>query len=203
MVEYMVNRAHRPRASDLEGHNIVFIVGRPASGKTHLLKHLINIKINQGLDSLYVFSPNVHEFTMVAPQYKTAVYEDDKLQRIKNAVKSLDKNLVVFDDVVGFMKFNSDVVKNVFSTHRHLNMTIIVCTQYMNTIPPHIREMGSVVYIFPTESMRALNAMHQSYFGMFPTWHDFGEFLNKHLKTHEALMYKPRENLIKKIRAPR
>jgi len=69
----------------------------------------------------------------------------------------------VFDNCIGSVNWKAPIVDEVFSNHRHNNVSILVATQYPNKVPTLIRKVSWVACIFKQATSWLCRAIHSSY----------------------------------------
>jgi len=68
-----------------------------------------------------------------------------KAEAISNRRKNI---LIVFDHCIGLVNWKVHIEDEVFSTHRHNHVSILVSTQYPNKLPTLIQEVSWLACIF-------------------------------------------------------
>jgi len=80
------------------------------------------------------------------------------------AISHRGKNiLLVFDNCIGLVIWKAPIVDEVFSNHRHNNVSILVATQYPNKLPTLIQEVSWVACIFKQGTSWSCRAIQSSY----------------------------------------
>jgi len=69
-------------------------------------------------------------------------------------------------------------VEEVFSNHRHNNVSILVATQYPNKLPTLIREVSWVACIFKQATSWSSRAIHSSYGEDYGSVKEFVDYMN-------------------------
>lgn len=100
-------------------------------------------------------------------------------QRFKTNSKSfIDKRpiCIILDDVLDTIKDlrRSVALNTVFSMGRHLNMAVIVCTQYPTALPPSFRMNVDLAVIFNTHSFKVRDIVFRDYAHNLPSWKFYG-----------------------------
>jgi len=121
---------------------IISIYGKPASGKSHLMKYIFcRMRAKGKIHILFVFtSTKKNDFynNMVDTKYVMRYIERLLAQFWKKAeaISHRGKNiLLVFDDCIGLVNWKAPIVDEVFSNHRNNNVSILVAMQYPNKLP--------------------------------------------------------------------
>jgi len=71
--------------------------------------------------------------------------------------------LLVFDNCIGLVNWKAPIVEEVFSTHRHNHVSILVATQYPNKLPTLIQEVSWQACRFKQATRWSHKAIHDSY----------------------------------------
>ena len=130
----------------------ICLVGKRGSGKSQLLKYII--RMNKHLfKKVFLVCPTecVNGFfsDTIPPNCIFEKYDEDWMTSLieKMTKHSKGKNkddadrvLLVLDDCIADVKFHySDTFKKIFVRARHIYITIILTSQYLNSIPPIAR----------------------------------------------------------------
>lgn len=111
---------------------------------------------------------------------------DEKIQMTMNIQKKnrLNNNpakvLIIFDDIFGSIN-NSKIFKNLITTYRHYNISIIFSAQYVSGAQTYLREISNFVILFNQRTQNALKLCYENYFAdTYDTYTDFKtHFVNK------------------------
>ena len=71
--------------------------------------------------------------------------------------------LLIFDDIFGSIN-NSKVFKDLVSTYRHYNISIIFSAQYVSGSVTYLREISNYIILFNQRTQSALKLAYESYF---------------------------------------
>ena len=95
-----------------------------------------------------------------------------------NSKSFIDKRpiCIILDDVLDTIKDlrRSVALNTVFSMGRHLNMAVIVCTQYPTALPPSFRMNVDLAVIFNTHSFKVRDIVFRDYAHNLPSWKFYG-----------------------------
>lgn len=188
------------------------IAGAPNAGKSHLTKHLLwteckkktfdfgIVFTNTSFNQAYDFLPKKAIKSKYDPAIIKRVIEIQKANPNSNA-------FIIFDDCLGLTAFKTREFDSLMTEYRHLRLTIFICTQWINKIPPIIRSCASMVFMFRQEMKRGIVALYESYGQSFDNEKQWRSFMDKNLQQeHTVLVCNPREpNKAKKykvFRAP-
>jgi len=121
---------------------IISIYGKPASSESHLMKYILCCMRAEGkIHILFVFtSTKKNDFYNDMVDTKYVMHYNEKLLaqfwKKAEAISHRGKNiLLVFDDCIGLVNWKAPIVDEVFSNHRHNNVSILVATEYPNKLP--------------------------------------------------------------------
>ena len=85
-------------------------------------------------------------------------------------------------------------MKKIFSTYRHLRMSIIIASQYPYVIQPQLRECLNYTAVFDCSTKRTISALFESFFmNKFDNVQEFQKTI-KELKKYEFLFFNKKEN---------
>lgn len=135
------------------------LVGKRGSGKTVLMKHLIECEY-QDFDKIFLFCPTSDlndDFKELIPETCTfKEYDDDWVIRLMDSCaeqikkgKAKKKILLILDDIAtdNKLKKDNDGFTNVFTRGRHLGLSIILTSQYLNTLLPIVRSNCDYIFV--------------------------------------------------------
>ena len=159
-------------------------VSRQGGGKSHLDRYLM-YENQRNFPWGVVFSKTVFDeenIPYIPLQYKHLGYQRDVLIGLMRLQLSYPKEIrptgfIIFDDCITGTMWNDEVLQDAFTQMRHYHFFIIVCTQYLNKVPPIIREQASDVALFHMETKRSMDAAFESYGGDFEDIKDFRRFI--------------------------
>jgi hypothetical protein len=172
---------------------VSLFIGNPGSGKSFMIKNLIYqscyskkfdyivVFCNTGFDNAYDFlnEKYVHE------NYNSDVLE--KILKIQIENQNL-KCLLIFDDVIGSINFNTPIWKKIITQYRHYNMSIFLAVQYIKDINPRIRTCASYVFVFYTEVRKVLKELYDLYGQSFSNENAFKDFIISKTKDYNTIL---------------
>ncbi|KAJ4452979.1 hypothetical protein PAPYR_12681 [Paratrimastix pyriformis] len=160
------------------------IYGTPRSGKSYLLRWLLS-EISQLYDIVYVFSISsdaigYYSEVGIDEAHVLPGFDDPKSRRVLEhmisranqvvarynkqgfrvpASKILPRTLIICDDIIspGGEQRNNGVLNSLVTNYRHLNMSLIMTTQYVNSVSKVMRETVDHHILFKHESKTALD----------------------------------------------
>ena len=170
---------------------LLMIVAPPRAGKSNLIMNLIcNSEFYRGkkkdhyFQEIYYCSPT-QEFdktTMTALKLLDNVVQISdmdqlahadvilrQLQAEQRAVEKEDRKkiLVVFDDMVGLMRRNSEIA-TLSTKYRHYDLSIIVVAQSYRALPPLIRNCATGLVVFGLANGKEFEKIYEEIGSGFP-----------------------------------
>jgi len=133
---------------------IISIYSKPASSKSHLMYILCHMRAEDKIHILFVFmSTKKNDFYDNMVDTKHVMRYNERLLtqfwKKAEAISHKGKNiLLVFDNCIGSVNWKAPIVDEVFSNHRHNNVSILVSMQYPSKLPTLIQEVSWVSCIF-------------------------------------------------------
>jgi hypothetical protein len=135
--------------------NRTIICAKTLSGKSELFKY-IYLKEKNNFNKTFVFSgtEEVNNFyeKFIDPK---CIYNKisikwfemliSRLKEISMNNKKLPNILIIFDDFGGDDFLRSNILKDIFTKGRHLNVSVVVILQYLKSVPPIIRTNTSFI----------------------------------------------------------
>lgn len=194
-------------ALNIEFPSVLSILGACKSGKSYLAKFLVTTYKKQ-FNNIIVFtstgftkSYDFIETLGIKSTISGTINIDKKITYIlKLSQQYIEKNhnpktLIIFDDVMGSIKSYSEKLKQLLSTYRHYNISVMFISQYSNAIPTYIRELSGYIFIFNQESKNCKKLVHESYFmDVCDKLTDFINFFNDQLKVEHSFYFVDRIN---------
>ena len=145
----------------------ICVVGKSGSGKTNAIISMLTNKkmLDDVFDFIYLFSgikpdPELIEPLKLPKHQVFNNFEEDDIKRIMDKMeKTVEKNgmsktpsvLFILDDILGKPKFlKSSTMSKLITTNRHMNISVIILSQYFRKLSPVIRTNCSFYMIFPS-----------------------------------------------------
>lgn len=145
----------------------ILLCAEPESGKSYLIKYLM-YKLSRNFEYGIVFSSTDDlnkDYSYIQPNYIYNNYNEEYLKNFLRLQRKLKKPaFLILDDCVGSINMNSKLLKHLFTTYRHYNLTLFVSTQYIYAVPPTLRSCANYAFIFFVEDDRTITALHKTYF---------------------------------------
>lgn len=182
------------------------VSGANGSGKTHFVKYAIRTldrfdcilvisqtaNFNNSYDyiNLYTSKPIILE----PAKFREAIILSMKIQKknISNGYGA--KMLIIFDDIAGLLK-DSPEIRTLMTMHRHYNISIMFCIQYINMAATYLREVSKYDIVFQLKTKNSLNSAYENYFiNSFENFNSFKDFITKALTQYQFLFVDKIEN---------
>ena len=145
---------------------LVIVAGAPGSGKSNVVRWAT-------ISSIYKFSYGLticptaedggyswFDERLVQTTYSEAMIADLMDKQAKNVSNNL---VLIADDCMGSIAWQSRVIQKLVACRRKLRICVILVAQYINVLPPFIRECASDVFIFKQITKNSLIAVHESF----------------------------------------
>ena len=179
-----------------EKPQFALLCGAPHSGKSVLTRHIIyQAFAARSVDYCLVFTQTPEDYAFLPQGFVHTSYEHSTLARLMRIQQERPDRVVllIFDDMLGAVGFQHSLVKNLVSRYRHLNINLLIATQYINSVPPIVRETASIVAIFKQQTDAAVSAAFSSFGGRgFRRKADFHDWLDSHTNDYVFIIYNPR-----------
>lgn len=195
-------------ANDLKDSFFMVMYGRPRSGKSYLTKDILYKVRRRFDDQIFLFTTNAtnpYSDLMGSnpakrvfqgfsdPQSKKSFdmiirYQTDLISRFGQ--KNTRPALLIFDDSTDEgNKQHSDQALQTLSTHyRHLNISVIICVQYLKLFPPCLRSCVSHAILMNQINGPVIKALQDEYLGCIPDPKTRREVFDRYTKMTNALV---------------
>lgn len=190
------------------------IAGSCGSGKSFFIKYLVSSfqYSQQPFDCIMVFS-NTGQFTQdyeFLDRYKhagvfNALDYEEKLKKIMEVQKmnrqrdKCTRVLLIFDDIFGTVK-DSKKFKDLVSTHRHYNISLIFSVQHVCGTAAYLREISQYLVIFDQKTKQSLQVCYENYFiGEFDNFTTFKNYFKNKLQKYHFFFIDRQKNEKPKI----
>ncbi len=169
-------------------NNQILLCGRTGSGKTTWIINYMTKNKNL-YDLVYVFTSTPQEYIKLTNKKNIfEVEEIDKINKIFNSDIKKHK-AIILDNFVGLVKLqNEATLLKCFTQGRHKNISVIVLSQYIYTVPPCIRTNCSHILIFKS-NMRDLELIYP-YQDTFRSKDEFLTFMGENTNDYYPVLIK-------------
>jgi len=185
---------------ELHKSQLIYIIGRPGSGKSYLSHYLISLLLNNYKYHYgFIFSPTSYDenYNKILPeQFILNVYDERILKKIiKLQIDNLKNNrnikiFILLDDCQGTINFKSKLWIKLMSLHRHYNITLIFISQYIKYMPVLLRDICNIAFIFKLDSFFSYEGVYNVFGSSFKSINDFKLFINNNIiEKYECLIY--------------
>lgn len=167
-------------------HKNILIIGKRASGKSHMVKYLANQLIaTNTVQSIIIITNPTNDYTGF--KNVQSIYFECKQEYLKQIIETQSEPdskpiLIIFDDVLFTKKVNNnDLFKQIILNGRHFKISTIVTIQFPIGLNPEIRTNFDNVLMFYDDCISNHKSAWNQYFGMIPTFVQFNSMM-KNLK---------------------
>jgi hypothetical protein len=125
---------------ELKSHGLFVICSSNNSEKSNTIKQIVRRNCKR-FHRIIVISPTSmqsDEYDYLPQKFIHQIYQQEIISNIVD-VQKLNSHLhclVILDDSVGVIDFNSKLLKNLWTSLRHYNLTFIISIQYLKFITP-------------------------------------------------------------------
>lgn len=181
----------------------MIISGRPGSGKTYMIECLIkSLSVNKKISSVIVYSSTAAFSIAKNGTYdflpKECIFSDiSNLNAIiEHQKKSITKSktigapiLIIFDDMNNSTSFKQKEFITLVSMFRHLNISIVLSTQYINYIPSMHREQFFYAACFNLNTKNSLKACYETFGQVYDDENEFYELLRDYTREKHTFIF--------------
>jgi hypothetical protein len=164
----------------LKAHGLYIICGSSNSGKSNTIKNIVRRNCKR-FHRIIVISPTSiqnSEYNYLSSKFVHSEYSQEIISNIVD-IQKLNSHLhclVILDDSVGIIDFNSKLLKNLWTSLRQYNLTFIISIQYLKSITPLMH--NNCISLFVTKiKEHSLKSMFE--LTDFSCIDRFKEFMNK------------------------
>ena len=175
---------------------VSMVVGVCNSGKSHLIRYnlYMHFIVQKTFDFVIVYTNSPQDYPFINSKYIHAGYNDEDLKKVLRFMRDLKaqgiekKLLIVFDDVLGMVSFNSKIMTILNTQFRKFNISIIYSVQFLyKHIPLIIREQAYKAAFFKQTSEQASRAIWETYGQRYGRFRDFQQFVDKNTDDHQFI----------------
>ena len=183
-------------------NNCTLLVGKRKSGKSWLLKHLLQAEKHKfskifcccPTESLNSFYADIIPKENIFAEYNEK-WADHLIKKmmIVNEGKREGQNgfinvLLILDDCIAFSDFHqSETLKKIYSTGRHFGLGIVCTTQYLKSVSPLIRTNSDYIYVGQMNS-QSLDILSDEYLSAGLSKQEFITMYNRCTKDYNFLV---------------
>lgn len=180
----------------------ILINGSIGHGKSHLIKYIMS-KHRKQFDYGIVFTQTWFKegnFDYVPEEYVHKDYDENILKNFMNIQSKLIKKGIskqtfcILDDVLDTQTFNNKYFKRLITTLRHFQISVIISTQYCNSIPPIFRNNVMGTAIFKSDMNTQLRALFESYGMNFNNFNEFKNYVMTNTGNYNFIWYDKKTN---------
>lgn len=192
--------------TDQPANSSVIVYGRRRTGKTTWVTWYLYWNRYKWAD-VYVLSTtafNGHYQKFVPAHHIVPEFNEEVVQTIIDHQRqdSSMPVLIVLDDVLDQFRDirKSSAMMTLFASGRHLNIGVLLCTQYPRSIPPVFRQNVDLAVMFQCGCNEIREMLYKAY-GHILTYRMFCHMLDVHTVNHGSLVALPCEQTVNPLRA--
>ena len=171
---------------------LYLLIAPPGSGKTSLIRfEIFKGAQKKTYNFVFIFTSTPDDYNdIINSDYIYTRFSEDSLARIMKFQKDNPgcRILLIFDDMVGAMNFNSDLINQLVTQYRHYNLGVVIATQYCKKIPPTTRESCTKAFILGLNSRDAFKACFESFGQVFQKLNVFQNYIEKNTMNHNFIV---------------
>jgi hypothetical protein len=135
------------------------------------------------------FIPDSYIYSEFDPVLLTNIYHKQQRKINRNRKAGVGDNgktpannlFLILDDMMNSADIwkRDETIKTVFYNGRHYNIMCIISSQYINILPPGIRQNFDYVFVFDEPSIQNRRKIYESFFGAIPSFDLFCNILDE------------------------
>jgi len=182
----------RPNSESMKtdiGGSKVAIIGKPGSGKSVLIRHLLHSKqhlipaglVISGSEDTNMFYSKIFPTLFIYNEYRKEIIEN-VIKRQKLAKQYLPNAwmvLVLDDCMADTSAFNNPLLVGLFKNSRHWNMLTILANQYVFDLKPENRTMLDGVFIFRDPIKENRKKLYNNFASIIPSINIFNQLMDE------------------------
>lgn len=182
---------------DFKCPSYIILYGKKNSGKSNFIKWFI-LNYYKRYSYIYVFTATKFNdfYTNFLPSKYIINAKDatDGITQIMEHQKSIRKQnkhcLIVLDDILGVINFEKEgaLWKELFSTSRHYNISLIISTQFPTAVTPLMRSNTDYAVFYNQSSMSSLHTLAEEY-NHFDNQKEFIKMIKDKTKDYGIVVY--------------
>ena len=207
---------YKPPTLELKTPGLALFQARRGSGKTHLMKYLTKLLASgHKFDWVRVITPTAFNGEWKQCVGNDFVHEEldedwlmDLLDRQADSVerKKQNRGLLILDDALGAVRFNSPIWTRISASSRHYNITVWISTQHLFKLPPVVRVNCDYIFCLGIQPARTIKALYEEYSPSAGqrtlTEQELGDFLTKSRENYGCCLFDVAKATVHIIRAP-
>ena len=162
---------------DFDSAQIMVFVGKPKSGKSFMILALMKQLCQQGVfqfGKVFSGTGNINnDYDFMPDLAVDGNFTEEKLKAYIGKLvkwcedhkgKKLPPNFLILDDLLGVLRPNTGVFSHLISMHRHLNLTILLVSQYMvKVVSTTLRELTNHAFLFKSQFKNTRQALYEAF----------------------------------------
>jgi hypothetical protein len=196
----------------LDTPHLAAFIARRNSGKSHLMKYLLHA-LTKGQKFAWVLVVTPTAFTgewseIVGEANVREAWNETEIEKILNhqaACREKGKpnpGLLILDDCLGSVHFNSPICLRLASTGRHFDITCWLSFQHYAKTPTFIRSNVDHLFILNPQNDKVIRSLHDEFSPEgYPDWREWKKFVLAACKDYGVVSVGP-DRIARVIRAP-
>jgi hypothetical protein len=155
---------------------IYLFIGKPASGKSHLIKSMFYDFQKVGYFKFmlaFVRTKFNHDYDWLPDEYVLDNFSEEKVlnhvsklrEYRRRTGKQCPPNAIIFDDLLGTIDWYHPGMTNWLCSYRHTNTSIFITAQYLlsKSTATSLREMINYAFLFNSKQKNSLKGYYEAF----------------------------------------
>lgn len=175
-VPSMRNRERSSQLLPFKPPFIISLYAPPGSGKTTAVRSIVRHYAHHFSHVVVICcSPSIYEdYDFVPEQYIYTMFDE---QILANLIQYQYDNecppgLLILDDCIAQINFRSQVVRQLLTTFRHINLSVIFCSQKIKAGSTKMRDYSSFNLVFKQPNIRSMKVAAEELLERYDSWED-------------------------------
>ena len=193
----LINQNNKFDMSKIKKNSCILIIGKRSTGKSFLVRDIINNKKNVNFDLIISpFEKHIDFYSKIVPGkiiHKTLTLHllEKFLNKQRNhyKIKNIKNTGLIFNNCFYDRKlYTCNNIREIFLNKRSLGIMIISTFQHVFNIP-HVHILTTnYIFIFRQNIIRNKKKLYEHYGSMFSTFNEFCSILDKYTNDYNCLV---------------
>lgn len=161
---------------------IIALYAPPGSGKTTAVKSIVRHYANHFNHIVVVCcSPSIYaDYDYIPENYIYTMYSNKLIANVIDYQHSngYPPGLLILDDCIAQIDFKSEEIRTVLTTFRHLNLSVIFCSQKIMAGSTEMRDYASFNLVFKQPNIRTMKIAAHELLDRYESWKDVQRVMN-------------------------
>jgi len=175
---------------------VLCIFGPPGQGKTQLAKYVtVDMWNKRAFDyAIVVSTTDFNDDWSFLPKKSHKRWSEKLRKKIIEVQTNPERGrlLLILEDQAGTFPWDTNVIASFISCYRHYNLKIIICMQYVNLVPPIIRECAGIAVMFKQVTDISRQELYKSYGMNYGDKKEFYSYLDENTGDYWFILYDAR-----------